>query len=214
MSIGDALEQLVAEFPAVSITKLRYLEDIGLVAPARSAGGYRKYSQADVERLRFVLTAQRDHYWPLTVIRARLAGLDSGLEEAPEGLLGPRTAVASASVGIEEVAVISGAPASLVEEVARAAGLAPGTRGIDAALVQAVEACVELGESGLDLRHLRPLFATSRKVADLVEAAAAAQRGRGSAGRERAAAHAAEMAECMARLNQALVRLALAEREL
>jgi len=212
MSIGDALEHLLLEFPAVSITKLRYLEDIGLVFPARTPGGYRKYSPADLERLRYVLTAQRDHYWPLTVIRAKLAALDSGAGE--EGLLGPRALVASAHVGVEEVAVISGASVALVSDVARAAGADLAASGIDAALLQAVEACLELGESGLELRHLKPVFSAAQRVADLVESAAASQRGRGSAGRERAAAHAAELAERMGRLSQALVRLALAEREL
>ena len=214
MSIGDALEELHREFPAVTITKLRYLEDMGLILPARSPAGYRKFSPADIERLRFVLTAQRDHYWPLTVIRSKLAALDAGHGDAPNGLLGPRSTFSSASVGVDEVATISGAPVALVEEVAHAAGVDIGREGIDAALVQAVEACVELGESGVDLRHAKPVFQTARRVADLIEAAASAQRGRGSVGRERAAAHAAEMAESVARLNQALLRLALAERDL
>jgi DNA-binding transcriptional MerR regulator len=76
MSIGEVLEQLRAEFPDVTISKLRFLEAEGLVEPQRSAAGYRKYSWADLARLRFVLAAQRDHYLPLRVIREQLAALD------------------------------------------------------------------------------------------------------------------------------------------
>jgi DNA-binding transcriptional MerR regulator len=78
MSIGEVLEQLRAEFPDVTISKLRFLEAEGLVEPQRSAAGYRKYGWADLARLRFVLAAQRDHYLPLRVIREQLAALDRG----------------------------------------------------------------------------------------------------------------------------------------
>jgi DNA-binding transcriptional MerR regulator len=78
MSIGEVLSQLRADFPDVSISKLRFLEAEGLVEPQRTPSGYRKYGWADVARLRFVLTAQRDHYLPLRVIRDQLAALDRG----------------------------------------------------------------------------------------------------------------------------------------
>lgn len=71
-SIGQVVEQLRTEFPDLSITKVRYLEDRGLVAPARTPGRYRKYSPADVRRLRTILTLQRDEYLPLDVIRQRV----------------------------------------------------------------------------------------------------------------------------------------------
>ncbi len=75
MSIGEVLAQLRAEFPDTTISKLRFLEAEGLVEPQRTASGYRKYSWDDVARLRFVLTAQRDQYLPLRVIREQLAAL-------------------------------------------------------------------------------------------------------------------------------------------
>jgi DNA-binding transcriptional MerR regulator len=84
MSIGEVLEQLRAEFPDVTISKLRFLEAEGLVEPQRSAAGYRKYSWSDLARLRFVLAAQRDHYLPLRVIREQLAALD---QEEPTAAL-------------------------------------------------------------------------------------------------------------------------------
>src|SRR3954452_25069915 len=77
MSIGEVLAQLRADFPDVTISKLRFLETEGLVEPRRTPAGYRKYAWVDVTRLRYVLTAQRDHYLPLRVIREHLATLDS-----------------------------------------------------------------------------------------------------------------------------------------
>jgi DNA-binding transcriptional MerR regulator len=79
MSIGEVLAELRAEFPDATISKLRFLEAEGLVEPQRTQAGYRKYSREDVARLRYVLTAQRDQYLPLKVIREHLArGADSG----------------------------------------------------------------------------------------------------------------------------------------
>ena len=89
MSIGEVLAHLCGEFPDITISKLRFLEAEGLVEPRRTAAGYRKYSSADVSRLRFVLAAQRDHYLPLRVIREQLAALDQG---------GPAAAVTRAAL--------------------------------------------------------------------------------------------------------------------
>lgn len=72
MSIGEVLAELRTEFPDTTISKLRFLEAEGLVEPQRTPAGYRKYSWSDVARLRYVLSAQRDHYLPLRVIRERL----------------------------------------------------------------------------------------------------------------------------------------------
>ena len=72
LSIGAVLAQLRPEFPEVTISKIRFLEAEGLVRPARTTSGYRQFSTADVERLRFVLSAQRDRYLPLKVIREQL----------------------------------------------------------------------------------------------------------------------------------------------
>ena len=80
MSIGEVLVALRPDFPDVSISKIRFLESEGLVEPQRSPSGYRKFSSDDVERLRYVLSAQRDHYLPLRVIREQLDALDRGLE--------------------------------------------------------------------------------------------------------------------------------------
>ncbi|RFU42982.1 MerR family transcriptional regulator, partial [Actinomadura logoneensis] len=85
MTIGDVLGLLRAEFPDITISKIRFLEAEGLVEPQRSPSGYRKFGDADVARLRFVLTAQRDHYLPLRVIRQHLQALDRGETPPPLG---------------------------------------------------------------------------------------------------------------------------------
>lgn len=82
-TIGQVLEMIRGEFPDISVSKLRYLETEGLISPDRDQpSGYRRFSQADVDRLLFVLRAQRDKYLPLKVIREQLDALDRG-EELP-----------------------------------------------------------------------------------------------------------------------------------
>ena len=76
LSIGSVLDALRADFPEITISRIRFLESEGLIRPARTPAGYRQFSHADVVRLRFVLSAQRDHYLPLKVIRARLDEFD------------------------------------------------------------------------------------------------------------------------------------------
>ena len=90
MSIGEVLAQLRADFPDVTISKIRFLESEGLVEPARTPSGYRKFCHDDVERLRYVLAAQRDHYLPLRVIKEHLDALDRGLEPPAQAGGGPR----------------------------------------------------------------------------------------------------------------------------
>lgn len=83
MTIGQVVDQLKSDFPDLSITKVRYLEDRGLLAPSRTPGRYRKYSGANIRRLRAILTLQRDQYLPLEVIRERVDAPSSGLMGQP-----------------------------------------------------------------------------------------------------------------------------------
>src|SRR5690606_18436510 len=78
LSIGQVLARLTPEFPGLSSSKLRYLEEQGLVTPQRTESGYRKFSPGDVDRLRLALTLQRDRYLPLGVIRQYLDDIDAG----------------------------------------------------------------------------------------------------------------------------------------
>jgi DNA-binding transcriptional MerR regulator len=80
-TIGEVLNQLKEDFEDITISKIRFLESEGLIYPDRTESGYRKFTEDDVDRLRFILTAQRDHYLPLKVIREQLERLDAG--EAP-----------------------------------------------------------------------------------------------------------------------------------
>jgi DNA-binding transcriptional MerR regulator len=77
LSIGEVLAQLRSDFPDVTISKIRFLEDQGLVQPDRTPSGYRKFSSSDVARLRYVLSQQRDNYLPLRVIKDQLEAIDS-----------------------------------------------------------------------------------------------------------------------------------------
>ncbi len=76
LAIGDVLQELRAEFDDITISKIRFLESQGLIAPERTPSGYRKFAPADVERLRWILAQQRDHFLPLKVIKDRLDELD------------------------------------------------------------------------------------------------------------------------------------------
>ena len=78
LSIGEVLELLKKDFPDVSVSKLRFLESENLVAPPRTPSGYRKFFAGDVDRLRYILSLQRDHFLPLKVIRERLEAIDAG----------------------------------------------------------------------------------------------------------------------------------------
>src|SRR5690349_8091993 len=83
VSIGDVLDQLRPEFADITISKIRFLESQGLIDPERTASGYRKFSPADIERLRFILREQREHFLPLKVIKERLDLLDRGETPGP-----------------------------------------------------------------------------------------------------------------------------------
>src|SRR5918997_5404922 len=84
LSIGEVLETLQSDFPDVSISKIRFLEAEGLIAPERTGSGYRKFYEPDVKRLRYILSLQRDHFLPLKVIRERLVDFEAnGAAEEP-----------------------------------------------------------------------------------------------------------------------------------
>ncbi|MEX0659279.1 MAG: MerR family transcriptional regulator [Egibacteraceae bacterium] len=86
-TIGEVLSQLKEDFEDITISKIRFLESEGLIYPDRTESGYRKFTADDIDRLRFILTAQRDHYLPLRVIREQLGRLDAG--EPPDTSVGP-----------------------------------------------------------------------------------------------------------------------------
>jgi DNA-binding transcriptional MerR regulator len=128
LTIGAVTKQLEREFPDISISKIRYLEDQKLLAPRRTPGGYRLYSSADVDRLRTILRLQRDEFLPLRVIRQELAAgrADSEVSGGAEKPAEPRAAVRRTTFALRgpgslyrlsEVLDETGADASLVKEL-------------------------------------------------------------------------------------------------
>lgn len=122
MSIGAVLDLLRPDFPDVTISKIRFLETEGLVTPQRATSGYRRFSAYDCARLRFVLTAQRDHYLPLKVIKARLDAEADGELPPPGSVYGgprlvPMAGVPGGTLGdLGDLAAVS--PTRVTPEVA------------------------------------------------------------------------------------------------
>src|SRR4051794_3523808 len=219
MSIGEVLTALRPDFPDVTISKIRFLEEQGLIDPERTPSGYRKFTHTDVERLRFVLSVQRDHYLPLRVIRDHLDALDAGLDPAP--LPGaprmPRlvpdvpAAQSPASYTRRELLAAADAQEPLLAELEsygltaqRAGG------GYDAEALAVLRAAAGLARFGIEPRHLRPFRTAADREAGLVEQVVAPlRRQRGPEAAGRADETAREVAALCARLHAALVSNAL-----
>jgi len=216
MRISDALAALHVEFPTMSPSRLRFLEDQGLVLPERTPAGYRKYSPADVERVRYVLRQQRDRYLPLKVIGEQLAALDAGqtTEPVPRARLATRDGVAATrqrwSVGT--LAADAGVPDSFVADLVDAGVLRPGPRGIfEAGDLEVVHAAVRLAQHGIDPRHLRAFRTSADRQLDLIEQVVAPLREQKvNAGTAQAGSLAAEIGELCAQMHTALLRSAVA----
>lgn len=227
MSIGEVLAQLRVEFPDTTISKLRFLEAEGLVEPQRTPAGYRKYSWDDVARLRFVLTAQRDHYLPLRVIRQQLAEADrAGLPGPPDRprpplvAVGPDGAVPGRDAPGEspdtrldraELLSRSGLAESLLAELERMGLLESRPPGwYDADALTIAQAVAGLAAYGLEPRHLRAYrTAADREVGLFAQLLAPLARQSDPAARARAAEAARELAGLSQRLHAALVRVGL-----
>ena len=219
MRISDVLAALQIEFPAVTTSKLRFLEEQGLVEPVRTAAGYRQYSPADIERLRFVLRQQRDRYMPLKVIGDRLAALDAGEEDepAPRARLATRDGVRR---GLRHAADARGpgrgrrawrSPSSRTSS-RPACCVHTATASFDPWAREVVVVAAALADHGIDARHLRQFRTAADRQADLVEQVVAPWRGQRSASsRARAGTLAAEVGELCARMHTALVRAAVAD---
>ncbi|HYN96001.1 MAG TPA: MerR family transcriptional regulator [Pilimelia sp.] len=221
MSIGEVLAHLRAEFPDATISKLRFLEAEGLVEPQRTPAGYRKYSWDDVARLRYVLTAQRDHYLPLKVIREHLAAMADGAPP-PVGHTRPLAAVGSAAappaaeapdgrLSRAELLARSGATEETLAALEQhgLVGAPPGGWYDGDALV-IVGVAVELADYGIEPRHLRAYrVAADREVGLYAQLVAPLARPREPAARARAAEAVRELVALSQRLHGALIRAGL-----
>ncbi|MCW2724832.1 MAG: transcriptional regulator, MerR family [Frankiales bacterium] len=231
MSIGEVLGQLRSDFPDITISKIRFLEAEGLVEPERTSSGYRKFSREDLGRLRYVLSAQRDHYLPLRVIKEHLDAIDRGLEPpALGGANGPR--VPRALVAAEGLP----SPESFLPDVSEirlsrgelldAAGLdsdqldqleqyglvqlRPGGSHYDGDALIVAKTVAEMSRFGIEARHLRPFKAAADREIGLVEQVVTPLvRQRNPEARARADEVVRELAALSVKLHSTLVRAGL-----
>ena len=220
LSIGQLVEELQAEFPAITQSKVRFLEDKQLVIPARSAAGYRKYSRADVERLRYVLASQRDSYTPLDVIGDQLRALDAGHEVTPRQnarVVASDGKVVSTglrpSIPARDLADLTGADLETLDRYVTLGLLTADIAGFfPARSVQVVLLIMSLEKMGVDARLLRAVRQGAERSADLIDQTVASQTSRQRSGdRERAAARAMELGEAFAELHQEMLRVSLSQ---
>lgn len=215
LGMRDVLDLLHDEFPDVSVSKIRFLESEGLIQPARTPSKYRKFTPEDVERLRYILTAQRDQYLPLRVIKDQLeAGDEEGGPRRPgrypvlAGGPGTATPPLSRRELLEETGLDETRLAELEDfGLVRRSGRHYGQDALDAA-----GAIVALDHYGVQARHLRVLRAAAERETALIEQIVAPilqQRSPGA--RERAGQTAREIASLVLRLHTALIEAALAD---
>lgn len=176
LTIGEVTKMLSAEFDDISISKIRYLEDQKLLSPRRTDGGYRLYSQGDVEKLRSILRMQRDEFLPLRVIRKELAG--GGKRRRRGGSTESTSTSVSTPVReqftLEELIEETGISAEQASELAEHGLLAPerGATGeaiYDEADLQISQACVELARFGVHGRNLRVFRTSADRESGLLE---------------------------------------------
>jgi DNA-binding transcriptional MerR regulator len=218
LSIGEAINTLRGEFPDLTVSKVRFLEAQGLIDPDRSPSGYRMFTQDDIDRLRYVLSEQRDHFLPLKVIKSKLTSWDRGEQETPQ------------ETGPAPEAYFGGAGVSMAaDELSRASGL---TRDqIDELVAQQVLNPVEVGDGrhifrdedlaiarsahrlftrGFEGRHIRSLrLAADREVDLLSQLVTPLLHHRNPKNRRRAAEVLADGATAGAKLQENLVRARL-----
>jgi DNA-binding transcriptional MerR regulator len=186
MSIGGVLELLRPDFPDVTISKIRFLEAEGLVTPQRAASGYRRFTAYDCARLRFILTAQRDHYLPLKVIRAQLDAQPDG-ELPPFGspygvprlvsvaggdhIDGGAEAVAPTRIRLsrEDLLERSGVDEDLLSALLKAGVITTGPGGLfDEHAVVILQCAQALADYGVEPRHLRAFRSAADRQSDLI----------------------------------------------
>ncbi|HVM27589.1 MAG TPA: MerR family transcriptional regulator [Mycobacteriales bacterium] len=231
LSIGEVLSQLRPDFADITISKIRFLEAEGLVEPERTASGYRKFSREDVARLRYVLSAQRDHYLPLRVIKEHLDAIDRGLEPpalsggspkvpralvAAEGLPGPDAflpEVSEVRLSKRELLDAAGLEPDKLEQLEQygLVGAVPGTSHYDGNALVIAKTVAEMSRFGIEARHLRPFKAAADREVGLVEQVVTPLvRQRNPEARARADEVARELAALSVKLHATLVRAGIA----
>ena len=179
VTIGAVCKALAQEFPEISISKIRYLEDQKLLAPRRTQGGYRLYTQNDIQRLRTILRLQRDEFLPLRVIRQELAGgrTDREVGGPGDGRTSRRTTVTVQDTGalysLEDVVEETGADPHLVRELVDfgviKGEMRAGARYYDEAEREIIRAVSELARYGVGGRNLRVFRTSADREAQLLQ---------------------------------------------
>ena len=228
-NIGQVLEELRPDFPGVTIPKIRFLEDKGLIKPERTPAGYRKFSAADVERLRYILRMQRDHYLPLRVIGEHLDAIDRGLEPPPLDPVVPTVpTVALAADGIpspesfgrrdrlrmsrRELLKVAGIDEELLGQLEQFGLLSPatGTGHYDTDALVIAKTARELADFGFEPRHLRAFkTAADREIGLVDQVVEPLKRGRDASAAARAEEAVNEIAALSVRLHATLVKAGL-----
>ncbi|MFL5911213.1 MAG: MerR family transcriptional regulator [Gaiellaceae bacterium] len=165
LTIGAVCRRLKAEFPDVSISKIRYLEGEGLVTPRRTQGGYRLFSEEDLERLQTILRMQRDEFLPLRVIREELAtGVAKARRKRAAATLGEAEAD---DLGVDELCERAGVDAARARELEQFGLLEAPYGELD---VEIAAVCERLARYGIAPRHLRAFRTAADRQAGLLEA--------------------------------------------
>jgi DNA-binding transcriptional MerR regulator len=231
MSIGAVLDLLRPDFPDVTISKIRFLEAEGLVTPQRAASGYRRFTAYDCARLRFILTAQRDHYLPLKVIRAqldaqpdgelppigspygvpRLVSVPDSGEEAESGPDPAAVAPTRIRLSREDLLERSGVGDDLLTALLKAGVVTTGPGGFfDEHAVVILQCARALAEYGVEPRHLRAFRNAADRQSDLIAQIAGPVVKAGKTGaRDRADDLAREVAALAITLHTSLIKSAV-----
>ena len=177
INIGEVLKLLTPEFPDITLSKIRYLESEGLVSPQRTSSGYRKYTNADVERLRYVLTIQQETYMPLKEIKKQLDAMDSRSvipitkAATAQTIISPEKFRKPAITRLSDVEVAkkAGVELQFVIDLANVGIIGPDQSGFFTADdIQVVSTASALSEFGIDARHLKSVKNAASRQADLI----------------------------------------------
>ena len=229
LSIGEVLGRLRGEFPDITISKIRFLESEGLIEPQRTPSGYRKFTSADLDRLRYVLMAQRDQYLPLKVIKENLDAMDRGLTPgngvASPTPRAPRLGVISTDSDISAASFAESSELRLSrDELLKASGLKDEQlvelesyglitlqgRYYDGDALAVAKTVTELASFGIEARHLRSFKSASDREVGLIEQVITPlNRQKSIESKARAEEVQRELASLSVRLHAALVRTGL-----
>lgn len=225
LSIGEVLGKLRGDFPDVTISKIRFLESEGLIEPQRTPSGYRKFTTVDLERLRYVLLAQRDQYLPLKVIKENLDALDRGLQPAAhagsaptprlattDGSLAPSAFLEQSEMRLskEELLTNSGLTEEQLVELESYGLIEIKGRHYDGDALIVAKVVAEIAVFGIEGRHLRAFkTAADREVGLVEQVITPLLRQKNPESKARAQEVSREIASLSVRLHSALVRSGL-----